>query len=264
MKNEYDSVFVYAADDAARKEADAFSVRTGIPMGDLSGDGVTLCFAKDGLSLFGYGLSYRGDFAELLRRVTGGRLAHEMLVHVSKTKEPHPCAVDATAGMGEDSFLLAAAGYDVTLFEQNAVIAALLRDALRRAAEDPALAPIVERMHLVEGDSIKGLGSLSFVPDLIYLDPMFPPRQKSGLIRKKLQLIQKLERPCSAEEELFRAALGAGPKKIVVKRPLKGAVLAGRVPSYTAKGKAIRYDCYVFPGGAGHGPEQAQSALHDE
>ena len=43
-------------------------------------------------------------------------------------------AVDATAGFGEDSLLLAAAGYNVELYEYDPVIAALLRDALRRAA----------------------------------------------------------------------------------------------------------------------------------
>lgn len=43
--------------------------------------------------------------------------------------------------------------------------------------------------------------------DVIYLDPMFPKRQKSGLINKKLQLIQKLEPPCSEEKDLFDAAI---------------------------------------------------------
>ena len=82
--------------------------------------------------------------------------------------------------------------------------------------------------------------------DVIYLDPMFPRRQKSGLINKKLQLIQKLEPPCSGEKELFDAAIKAGPSRIIVKRPLKSVYLDGREPSYILKGKAIRYDCYVM------------------
>ena len=82
--------------------------------------------------------------------------------------------------------------------------------------------------------------------DVIYLDPMFPGRQKSGLINKKLQLIQKLEPPCSDEVELFEAAIQAKPSKIIVKRPLKSPFLAGKNPTYELKGKAIRYDCYAL------------------
>ena len=39
---------------------------------------------------------------------------------------------------------------------------------------------------------------------------------------------------------------GYNPDKIIVKRPLKSDFLAGRKPSYTLSGKAIRYDCYTL------------------
>lgn len=228
---------------AQRDAAEAIARRVGAPVTDQPGRELTLLLDASGLSLVGYGLSYRGDFTEMLPRLTEGRLAHEMLVHLAKTKEEHPRAVDATAGMGEDSILLAAYGYEVTMYEQNPVIAALLRDALRRAKKHPVLSPIVERMRLVEGDSVELMPVQNVSPDLVYLDPMFPARQKSGLINKKLQLIQKLERPCVEEKALLDAALATGARKIVIKRPLKGAVLAGREPDYSIKGKAIRYDC---------------------
>ena len=44
----------------------------------------------------------------------------------------------------------------------------------------------------------------------------------------------------------MEAAISAHPRKIVVKRPLKGPWLAGRKPHYSLKGKAIRYDCFVL------------------
>lgn len=232
---------------AQRDAAEALARRVGAELTDSPGDGLTLLIDNSGVSLTGFGLTFRGDFEEnMLRRLTGGRLEHEMLAHVAKTKEPHPTAVDATAGMGEDSIILAACGYEVTMFEQDPVIAALLRDAIRRAKKHPVLGEIVGRMHLIEGSSIELMPGLPFVPDLIYLDPMFPARQKSGLINKKLQLIQKLERPCPEEKELLEAAVSLKPKKIVIKRPLKGAFLAGQEPGYSVKGKAIRYDCFVF------------------
>lgn len=230
---------------AQRDAAIALARHVDAPLSEKPGEQLTLLMNGEGLSLTGYGLSYRGDFEQMLHRISDGRLQHEMLVRVAKTKVACPKAIDATAGMGEDSLLLAACGYEVTLYEQNPVIAALLRDALRRARKHPVLAQIVERMHLVEGNSIDQMPKQLESPDLIYLDPMFPARQKSGLINKKLQLIQKLERPCVDEKMLFHAAMQTHPKKIVVKRPLKGACLAEAEPNYTVKGKAIRYDCYV-------------------
>ena len=244
---ETDNLVVCMGKGAQRDAAAALARRVGAPLADSPGPQLTLMVDASGISLTGYGLSYRGDFEQMLHRVTGGRLQHEMLVHVAKTTDPHPTAVDATAGMGEDAFLLAASGYSVTLFEQNPVIAALLKDALRRAKKHPELKEIAQRMQLMEGNSIELLPKLGLVPDLVYLDPMFPARQKSGLIGKKLQLIQKLEQPCLEEEALLSMATGIHPKKIIIKRPLKGANLAGRTPSYSVKGKAIRYDCIVLP-----------------
>ena len=242
MKQE---LVVYCGKGGQREMAEAFSRRNGTEIAEKPGDGLTLIFDKDGVSLSGFGLRYQGDFETMLHRVTNGRLAHEMLVRAAKSDKPDGVAIDATAGMGEDSFLLAAYGYSVTLYEQNPVIAALLKDALRRAKRNPALREIVGRMNLVQGDSIEAMNKCLDPVDVIYLDPMFPQRQKSGLINKKLQLIQKLEPPCSAETALFDAAIQANPAKIIVKRPLKAPCLAGLAPSYSLDGKAIRYDCYV-------------------
>ncbi len=228
-----------------RDLAESISRRVKAPVSDKIGDGLTLLVDREGVSLVGFGLSLRGDFSEMLRRLSDGRLSHEMLVKITKTSSENPLAVDATAGMGEDSILLAAAGYEVVMFERDAVIAALLRDALQRARRNPSLKEIVGRMRLIEGDSVELMSELARRPELIYLDPMFPERKKSGLINKKLQLIQKLESPCSGEKELLDAALAVKPAKIVIKRPLKGEPLAGRKPSYSVKGKAIRYDVIV-------------------
>lgn len=226
--------------------AEAFARRIGAEISEKPGPKLTILFHAKGVSLTGYGLSYQGDFENMLHRVTNGRLQHEMLVRAAKSDKPGRKAIDATAGMGEDAFLLAAQGYEVTLFEQNPVIVVLLKDALRRAKKHPVLKDIASRMNLVQDNSVEGMSKLLDPVDVIYLDPMFPARQKSSLINKKLQLIQKLEPPCSEETDLFDAAISASPSKIIVKRPLKSEFLAGRKPSYTLNGKAIRYDCYTL------------------
>ena len=228
-----------------RDMAESFARRTGAEIVENPGEYLTVMFDSKGVSLAGFGLTYQGDFENMLHRVTNGRLQHEMLVRAAKSEKPGRRAIDATAGMGEDAVLLAAQGYEVTLYEQNPVIAALLKDALRRARKNMILKEIAERMKLVEGNSVECMEKQLDPVDVIYLDPMFPARQKSGLINKKLQLIQKLEPPCSAETDLFDAAIKANPSKIIVKRPLKSEFLAERKPSYTLNGKAIRYDCYT-------------------
>ncbi len=203
---------------------------------------------EEGLSLTDGELSVRGDFRILLPRVTKGRLAGELLVKAAKrnTFGADATAIDATAGLGEDSFLLAAAGFSVRMYERDPVIAELLEDAIARGLRDPELSEIVSRMELVKADSIEGMRELSERPDVILLDPMFPKRQKSALVKKKFQLIHGLEKPCENEEELFEAAVSAGPHRLIVKRPVKGPNLAGRKPDYSLSGKAIRYDCYIF------------------
>ena len=210
--------------------------------------------SRDGLSLMRDGMELRTDFAEMLPRIKQGALQREMLVKAARVKGVEaPRAVDATAGLGEDSLLLAAAGFTVTLCEADPVIAALLEDALARASAHEVLGPIVERMHLVAGDSRIALeragASTGAQPDVVYLDPMFPGRTKSAAVKKKFQLIHGLERPTEPldEESLLQAALAAHPRKVVIKRPVKGPYLAGVKPSHAIAGKAVRYDCIVPP-----------------
>ena len=203
---------------------------------------------EEGLALVSDGMVLRGSFERLLPRVRPDRLSRELLVRAARVKGvAHARVVDATAGLGEDSFLLAAAGCELLLFERDPQIAALLADALRRAALDERLAPIAARMTLRAEDSIAALATGELSADVVLLDPMFPGRSKSAAVKKKLQLIQLLEKPCDDEEALMDAALAARPRKVVVKRPAKGPLLAGVKPSHSLAGKAIRYDVIVPP-----------------
>jgi len=219
--------------------------------------GLELVRTSEGLTLTDGTMELRADFGRMLPRLKQGRLQQELLVKAARTKGiEQPWAIDATAGFGEDSLLLAAAGFTVDLYEQDCVIAALLQDALDRAADDPALAAAVARMRLHAGeDSIAGLrhtaeligrGELA-APDVVYLDPMFPERTKSAAVKKKFQLLHHLEQPCADGETLVEAALAPRPRKVVIKRPVKGPLLAGVKPSYQLAGKAVRYDVLVPP-----------------
>ena len=208
--------------------------------------GLALLNDEQGLALTDGSMTIRGDFTRQAQRLRQGALQREMLVKAAHVKGVElPLAVDATAGLGDDSLLLAAAGFRVVLFERNPVIAALLRDAIERAARHPDFADIAARMQLIEGNSIEALPHLDIQPDVVLLDPMFPAKHGNARAKKKLQLIQRLEQPCEDESALLEAAFAARPRKIVVKRPLKGPFLADRKPSYSLRGKTVRYDCFV-------------------
>ena len=209
-------------------------------------EGVELRRVDGRLTLMADGMELAEDFREMLPRLRPDRLGRELLVKAVRVRGVEGIRVfDATAGLGEDSLLLAAAGFSVTMCEGDPVIAALLADGLRRAADDPELSGIVGRMSLVEGDSIEILPSLTEAPDVVYLDPMLPARTKSAAVKKKFQLLHRLESPCADEASLMDAALAARPRKIVVKRPIKAPVLAGVRPSHSISGKAVRYDVIV-------------------
>lgn len=203
--------------------------------------------SADGLGLYCDGMKITGDFAKLKRRTDRKNICTEMLLKAVRFKNSDgPYTVlDATAGLGDDSFIMAAAGNTVTMYEYDALIAAMLRDALKRAEADSDLSDTVSRMELREENSIEAMKTVRGQYDIIYLDPMFPSKKKSALAKRKFQLLHTVEPPCENGDEMLKAAIEAQPKKIIIKRPVKGEYLAGVAPSYSLSGNAIRYDCLV-------------------
>jgi 16S rRNA (guanine1516-N2)-methyltransferase len=160
----------------------------------------------------------------------------------------NPSVVDATAGLGRDAFVLASLGCQVTMVERSAVVAALLADGLKRAAADAEIGQwIGQRMRLVQSDAISWMNELdeSDFPDVVYLDPMFPHKQKSALVKKEMRLFQKLLGLDEMAGELLTAALRIAKKRVVVKRPDHAPCLSDRKPTMQIKGKKHRFDVYV-------------------
>ena len=187
------------------------------------------------------------SFDDMKKRLKHNNLTHELLVKAAKPAalEAPLTAVDATAGLGEDAILLAAAGFEVTMYERDPVMAVMLYDAVLRALDDPQTKSAAGRMHVEFGDSIEALENMREKPQIVMLDPMFPERKKSGLVKKKFQLLHSLENPCEEEAQMLSAALLAASKRVIVKRPAKGPYLAERKPDYSLDGKAVRVDVYI-------------------
>lgn len=158
--------------------------------------------------------------------------------------------MDATAGLGKDSFILADLGCEVCLCERHPIVVELLASALERAAlsRDGWLVEVCGRMKLRSGDAIsQPLGSIGEL-DVIYLDPMFPSRSKSASVKKEMALFQRLMDAPHAlgdADDLLMWSLEQDVARVVVKRPLKAPALAASKPGHTIAGKTVRYDVYV-------------------
>lgn len=169
---------------------------------------------------------------------------------VGHGKKPVLKVLDATAGLGTDAFVLADLGCEVVLCEREPVIVELLRSGLQLAGDsgDHWLQGVVQRMCLTPGDARDRAAADMQGVDVIYLDPMFPPRRKSAAVKKEMALFQSLlERTTGPQDadELLQWALRQNTPRVVVKRPAKAASLSGRQPSHRINGKSVRYDVYV-------------------
>lgn len=179
------------------------------------------------------------------RRRQGGGSGQMIAKAIGIQPGIRPEVLDATAGLGRDAFVLAQLGCAVSLIERQPVIAALLADGLRRARLDEEVAPIVARMQLMQGDAITLMREWSASPpQVIYLDPMFPHRDKSSLVKKEMLLLRPVVGDDLDAPALLDAALGLATHRVVVKRPRKAPNVDTRTPGYVLEGKSSRFDIY--------------------
>jgi len=182
-------------------------------------------------------LSYRREHASLRNESLARALG---LNHRTS-----PLIVDATAGLGRDSFILASLGFEIQLLERSPIIHALLEDGMNRARLNAHVAPIINRMHLTQTDAKIWLENSIDQPDIVYLDPMFPDRQKTALVKKEMQFFQDVLGHDLDAEELLSAALACAHKRVVVKRPRLADPINGPTPSFSMKGSSSRFDIYL-------------------
>ncbi len=185
------------------------------------------------------------------RRKHGGGRGEPVVRAVWGKNSQAPTVFDGTGGLARDSFVLAAAGCTVIAREQNALIAALVTDALGRARahahaqQDEPLAAILARLDYQHGDSAEWLekAAAGFV-DVVYLDPMFPPRPGKAKVKKDMQLLQQLAET-GLGDTLLPLARRVARQRVVVKRPDYAPPLAATAPSGAVPAGANRFDLYA-------------------
>jgi len=215
--------------------------------------GFSLHYGEDGLTLRKTDEPKLGaisvDFvtgAVAHRRKFGGGKGQSIAKAVGLNKGATPVVLDATAGLGRDGFVLASLGCKVILHERHPVVAALLYDGLERAYNDIEIGPwMKENMSLVFGSSHTLLAQCESMPDVVYLDPMFPHREKSALVKKEMRVFQDLVGADNDADDLLEFAYPLASKRVVVKRPDYAPFLNNKTPSMQIKTKKNRFDVYV-------------------
>jgi len=208
--------------------------------------------SQDGVALTWEGVNWRSLRVNFNQGRAGYRLAHlskkkELIAKAIGCKKGAPLKIfDTTAGLGQEAFLLAALGNEITLFERHPILIALLKDGLHRSAADPSLVNIVSRMKLIEGCAITYFKSQALInaPDVIYCDPMFEKRTKSSLVKKEMQMLQHIIGADEDAKELVTLARQYAKKRVVVKRPHHAKALLEN-PSIVLNAKSHRFDIYL-------------------
>jgi len=216
-----------------------------------------LSYVDDALTIHAQGLkeslSLSIDFStgkSKHRRLYGGGKKQPLAKSCGLDKHPEWTILDATAGLGRDAFVLASLGANITLCEQHPALFGLLVDAIDRAKGDEEAALIVQRMNCCHQDSIQYLQAVlrdeKPVPDVIYLDPMYPERKKAASIKKEMQILQNLVGHSMDQAELLTLALQVAKHRVVVKRPKSAKAISKQAVSYTVSSVNTRYDVYVL------------------
>ena len=162
-----------------------------------------------------------------------------------------PCILDTTAGLAGDAFVLATLGCPITLIERSPIIFSLIENAVERASLSDKFQTILKQgFHIINCDANdyinKQLSEQTEAPDVIYIDPMYPDRKKSALVKKDMQILQRLHEKDDNTSELLDNALKYAGKRVVVKRPIQAETINKKVPDTCIKSKKTRYDIYTI------------------
>jgi len=178
----------------------------------------------------------------------GGGRRQALARAIGLKKGWQPTVIDATAGLGRDGFILACLGCMVHLLERSPILAAMLEDALLRAENSELTAEVVKnRLRLSNVDSSDFLQHLNpeEYPEVIYLDPMYPERTKSSLVKKEMRVLRGLTGNDQDAGTLLNTALTRVRNRVVVKRPRLAPILGSLKPTHQIKGKSSRFDVYL-------------------
>ena len=249
------STCIVCSNSSRIEQAKALAAHLGITLFNErnSNFDLQLCFDNDHIELYDTALNtaIHVDFVEgalAHRQQFGGGRGQAIAKAVGLKRGNTPSVLDITAGLARDAYILACLGCKVTLVEQSPVLYSLIEDGIRRGLAEPASADVLKNfINLVNADSIQYMEHMDKEtrPDVIYIDPMYPERKKSALVKKDMQILQHLLGKDENAAALLDTALECAGKRVVVKRPIHAEILGDIKPSTSISSKKTRYDVYL-------------------
>ncbi|MUG31277.1 class I SAM-dependent methyltransferase [Psychrobacter sanguinis] len=218
---------------------------------------------KQQLTLLTNGVSVSPEWNSLQRRVVSAGRKSELLLQATKLTASSR-VLDATAGFGHDSLILASSGAQLTLLERNPLMVLLLKYEQQMMAKQPNWQKLMARLHIVCAESTEYMQpaptacdlqaqTISHAFDVIYLDPMFPENSyahssKGAKVGKHMQALHQIAEPPSLKQEqaLLSLALSfvAPGGRVVVKRPIQAPVFASQAANESWQNDVVRFDAY--------------------
>ncbi|WP_201616016.1 class I SAM-dependent methyltransferase [Psychrobacter immobilis] len=232
---------------------------------------------KNKLSWLSDGLSVAPEWDKLQRRVVSAGRKSELLLQAAKITSDSQ-VIDATAGFGHDSLILASTGAQVIMLEQQPLMALLLLAEQQRMSALANWQKLMSRLQIINTDALSYFKNSYFASlqadadnakevdakaiDVVYLDPMFPEDSyqdsktgKGAKVGKHMQALHQLASPPTSEEELqllqsAQAVVRQNGQhtqlrgRVVVKRPQLAPLLANQQPSESWHNEAVRFDGY--------------------
>lgn len=231
---------------------------------------ILLLDEKNKLSWLSDGLSVAPEWDKLQRRVVSAGRKSELLLQAVKITSDSQ-VIDATAGFGHDSLILASTGAQVIMLEQQPLMALLLLVEQQRMSGLANWQKLMSRLHIINTDALGYFATLAAdtiddtkeidmkAVDVVYLDPMFPEGSyqdsktgKGAKVGKHMQALHQLASPptLEQEEQLLQSAQAVIRQnaqtsgRVVVKRPQFAPLLAHQQPSESWHNEAVRFDGY--------------------
>ncbi|MCX7120663.1 MAG: class I SAM-dependent methyltransferase [Gammaproteobacteria bacterium] len=173
------------------------------------------------------------------RRHCGGGKKQSIAKAVGIKSKQKLHVLDVTAGLGRDAFVLATLGCDVMMCERSP------SDGLLRAQQEYWFQQL--SLKLINVDALNYFSQLDEknYPDVIYIDPMFPEKTKSALVKKEMRILREVVGDDVDAEALLPAALKIAKKRVVVKRARLAPLLCNQKPDIVFEGKSSRFDVYL-------------------
>ena len=230
-------------------------------LSETSTQPILLLDEKDRLSWLSDGLSVAPEWDKLQRRVVSAGRKSELLLQAAKITS-NSTVIDATAGFGHDSLILASTGAQVIMLEQQPLMALLLLAEQLRMNALPNWQKLISRLQIINTNALSYFAKLQTdakAVDVVYLDPMFPENSyqdsktgKGAKVGKHMQALHQLANPPTLEQEkqLLQNAQaivsqdGEKQGRVVVKRPQLAPLLANQPASESWHNEAVRFDGY--------------------